>query len=160
MLLFQGNLRASTAAALCFTLSKRREWKKLSDSGRLVVRGIAVRSSNEVLQVALSFLDYLLTGTSASPLRKAITDSGLGESIIGGGMDDTLRQPTYSMGLKGVAPDNVEKVRPPSRFSFMSSTVGEYLGAPPAPPAKHTWLHHPCHAPTAARHREWPCLLT
>ena len=62
-------------------------------------------------QVALSFLDYLLTGTSASPLRKAITDSGLGESIVGGGMDDTLRQPTYSMGLKGVAPADVEKVQ-------------------------------------------------
>lgn len=61
-------------------------------------------------EVAMSFLDYLLTGTSASPLRKALTSSGLGERIVGGGMDDTLRQPTYTMGLKGVAPEDVEKV--------------------------------------------------
>ena len=62
-------------------------------------------------QVALSFLDYLLTGTAAAPLRKAVNDSGLGESIVGGGTDDTLRQITYSMGLKGVDPANVDKVR-------------------------------------------------
>lgn len=62
--------------------------------------------------VALSFLDYLLAGTSAAPLVKAINDSGLGESIVGGGVDDTLRQATYSMGLKGVEPDDVEKVPP------------------------------------------------
>jgi Zn-dependent M16 (insulinase) family peptidase len=84
--------------------------------------------------VALSFLDYLLTGTSASPLRKAITDSGLGESIIGGGMDDTLRQPTYSMGLKGVAPDNVEKVCPPSLSCRLLSV--------------HTWVPPPSAAAT------------
>lgn len=78
-------------------------------------------------QVALSFLDYLLTGTSASPLRKAITDSGLGESIVGGGMDDTLRQPTYSMGLKGVAPADVEKVSCFSTFGVPCLKQERYL---------------------------------
>ena len=63
--------------------------------------------------MALSFLDYLLTGTSAAPLVRALNDSGLGESITGGGVEDTLRQPVYSMGLKGVKPDDVEKVRTP-----------------------------------------------
>jgi hypothetical protein len=61
--------------------------------------------------VALTFLDYLLVGTDAAPLMKAINDSGLGESVVGGGTDDTLRQPTFSMGLKGVPPEDVEKVR-------------------------------------------------
>jgi hypothetical protein len=61
--------------------------------------------------VALTFLDYLLVGTDAAPLMKAINDSGLGESVVGGGVNDTLRQPTFSMGLKGVAPENVEKAR-------------------------------------------------
>jgi hypothetical protein len=60
--------------------------------------------------VVLTFLDYLLAGTSASVLHKALNDSGLGESVIGGGVDHTLRQPTYSIGLKGVDPDNVDKV--------------------------------------------------
>ena len=62
-------------------------------------------------QVALSFLDYLLAGTSAAPLAKALNDSGLGESIVGGGTDDTLRQPVFSMGLKGVKKADVEKAR-------------------------------------------------
>jgi len=61
-------------------------------------------------ELALGFLDYLMTGTAASPLRKALNDSGLGESIVGGGMDDELRQPVYSMGLKGVDPADVDKV--------------------------------------------------
>ena len=54
---------------------------------------------------ALGFLNYLMLGTSASPLRKALNDSGLGESVIGGGVDDDLRQPVFSIGLKasGVA---------------------------------------------------------
>ncbi len=49
---------------------------------------------------ALGFLNYLLLGTSASPLRKALNDSGLGESIVGGGVEDELRQPVFSVGLK------------------------------------------------------------
>ena len=61
-------------------------------------------------EMALGFLDYLMTGTSASPLRKGLNDSGLGESIVGGGSDDTLRQWAYTIGLKGVDPENVDKV--------------------------------------------------
>ena len=61
-------------------------------------------------EVALSFLDYLLTGTPASPLSKALNDSGLGESTLGGGVDDTLRQATYTAGLKGVAAEDADKV--------------------------------------------------
>lgn len=62
-------------------------------------------------EIALGFLDQLLTGTSASPLRKALNDCGLGESIVGGGIDDTLRQLTYTIGLKGVKPEDTDKVR-------------------------------------------------
>lgn len=51
-------------------------------------------------ELALGFLDYLLLGTSASPLRKAMNDSGLGEAVVGGGMDDELKQPIFSVGLK------------------------------------------------------------
>lgn len=61
--------------------------------------------------LALSFLDYLLLGTEASPLRKALNDSGLGEAIIGGGLGDELRQPSFSLGLKGVDPSRTKEVR-------------------------------------------------
>ena len=51
-------------------------------------------------------------GTPAAPLRKALNDSGLGESLIGGGLEDEMRQPAFSIGLKGVAGEDVEKVEP------------------------------------------------
>ena len=53
---------------------------------------------------ALGFLNYLMLGTAAAPLRKALNDSGLGESIIGGGVEDELRQPVFSLGLKARPP--------------------------------------------------------
>ena len=53
-------------------------------------------------ELGLGFLNYLMLGTSAAPLRKALTDSGLGESLIGGGIEDELCQPIFSIGMKGV----------------------------------------------------------
>eukprot|EP00873_Tetraselmis_striata_P018587 jgi/Tetstr1/438851/TSEL_027360.t1 len=61
-------------------------------------------------ELAFGFLNYLLLGTSASPLYKALMDSGLGEAIIGGGLEDELRQPMFSIGLKGVKPEDMDKV--------------------------------------------------
>jgi Zn-dependent M16 (insulinase) family peptidase len=51
-------------------------------------------------ELALGFLDYLMLGTSAAPLRKALNDSKLGAALVGGGMDDELKQPVWSVGLK------------------------------------------------------------
>lgn len=45
-------------------------------------------------------MNYLLLGTPASPLYKTLMDSGLGEALIGGGLEDELRQPIFSVGLK------------------------------------------------------------
>jgi Zn-dependent M16 (insulinase) family peptidase len=61
-------------------------------------------------ELGLGFLNYLMLGTSASPLRKALTDSGLGESLIGGGVEDELCQPVFSIGLKGVKQEDAPKV--------------------------------------------------
>eukprot|EP00913_Durusdinium_trenchii_P023993 g22534.t1 len=46
--------------------------------------------------LALQFLNYLMMGTPASPLYKALIDSGMGSSVIGGGMDDGMLQTTFS----------------------------------------------------------------
>ena len=64
--------------------------------------------SKEML--ALGMLDSLLLGTSSSKLRKALTESQLGESVTGGGLSDELLQSTFGVGLKGVKPSDVEKV--------------------------------------------------
>ena len=63
------------------------------------------------LVMALEIVTYALLHTPASPLRKALIDSGLGEDVIGGLSDDT-RQMTFSAGLKGVDPADVERVEP------------------------------------------------
>ena len=41
---------------------------------------------------------------------QALNDSGLGAAVIGGGIDDELKQPIFGLGLKGVDPANVDKV--------------------------------------------------
>jgi Zn-dependent M16 (insulinase) family peptidase len=55
-------------------------------------------------------LSHVLLGTQASPLRKALIDSGLGENLAGGGYDDYTRQPTFSVGLKGIRSEDGGKV--------------------------------------------------
>lgn len=57
--------------------------------------------------LGLSILSHILTATPASPLRKAIMDSGLGEDLAGAGFEEGLRQMFYSTGIKGVAPQNL-----------------------------------------------------
>eukprot|EP00595_Chromulina_sp_UTEXLB2642_P003778 CAMPEP_0196764920 /NCGR_PEP_ID=MMETSP1095-20130614/7173_1 /TAXON_ID=96789 ORGANISM="Chromulina nebulosa, Strain UTEXLB2642" /NCGR_SAMPLE_ID=MMETSP1095 /ASSEMBLY_ACC=CAM_ASM_000446 /LENGTH=864 /DNA_ID=CAMNT_0042121777 /DNA_START=525 /DNA_END=3119 /DNA_ORIENTATION=- len=61
-------------------------------------------------QLAIGVLDSLLLGTSTSELRKELTQSNLGEKLIGGGLSDELIQATFSIGLKGVKSENVKKV--------------------------------------------------
>lgn len=61
-------------------------------------------------ELALGFLDHLMLGTPASPLRKILLESGLGEAIVGGGVEDELLQPQFSIGLKGVSEDDIQKV--------------------------------------------------
>ena len=58
---------------------------------------------------ALSVLDQVLTGTPASPLHKALIDSGLGEQVISYvGFD--YRQAAFMAGLKGIEAKDVDKV--------------------------------------------------
>ncbi|WCJ17647.1 presequence protease 1 [Euphorbia peplus] len=61
-------------------------------------------------ELALGFLDHLMLGTPASPLRKILLESGLGDAIVGGGVEDELLQPQFSIGLKNVSDENIQKV--------------------------------------------------
>jgi len=62
------------------------------------------------LLMAISVLSYCLMSTQASPLRKALVDSGLGEDVIGGGFGAGLRQATFSAGLKGIRAEDAPQV--------------------------------------------------
>lgn len=61
-------------------------------------------------ELTLNILDHLLMGTTSSILRKTLLESGLGAAVTGGGLSDELLQATFSVGLKGVEPQNVAKV--------------------------------------------------
>ena len=63
-----------------------------------------------ILHFALIILDQILTGNSGSPLRKALIESDLGEDIAGFGLETNLRQPAWSIGMKGVEVPNLGKV--------------------------------------------------
>ncbi|MCB9422772.1 MAG: insulinase family protein [Ardenticatenaceae bacterium] len=67
-------------------------------------------NSDPVLTMALEVLSYALVSTPASPLRKALIDSGLGEDVTGGGFSTRLRQNTFGVGLKGIALADADKV--------------------------------------------------
>lgn len=60
--------------------------------------------------IALFVLGYVLLATPASPLKKALSESGLGEDIIGQGLGSDLRQLTFSTGLRGVEVENTDEV--------------------------------------------------
>jgi len=62
-------------------------------------------------ELTSNILDHLLMGTTQSILRKTLMESQLGEAIVGGGLSDELLQATFAVGLKGVKPDDVNKVQ-------------------------------------------------
>lgn len=69
---------------------------------------------------AWNVLDHLLTGTQASPLRRALIDSGLGEDLVATGLEEGLRQMVFSVGLKGIDPADAERVE-----EIVLQTLGE-----------------------------------
>jgi hypothetical protein len=65
---------------------------------------------DHMTSLGLAILSHILTATPASPLRKALIDSGLGEDLAGFGLEESLRTAAWSVGLKGVHPDTVAEV--------------------------------------------------
>ncbi len=66
------------------------------------------------LAIAYTLLAHVLMGTPASPLRRALIESGLGEEVLGSGYDyglfTTLRQLFFTAGMRGVQTEDVDKV--------------------------------------------------
>jgi presequence protease len=62
------------------------------------------------INLAMHMLEHILIGMPASPLRKALIESGLGEDLAGVGLEAELRQMYFSTGLKGIDPDDAGKV--------------------------------------------------
>lgn len=62
------------------------------------------------LGLAFRMLEHILLGMPASPLRRALIESGLGEDMAGQGLETELRQFVFDVGLKGVALEDTGKV--------------------------------------------------
>lgn len=67
-------------------------------------------TSDPVTDFSLQILANSLIGTPASPLKKALLDSGLGEDLAGLGLENELRQHIFSTGLKGTRASDAKKI--------------------------------------------------
>ena len=83
-----------------------------SQGGMITLNWLLGCSTDIEMNFALQALTYILVGMSASPLKKALIESGLGEDLAGVGFENELRQMFFSVGLKGVKSENIDKVEP------------------------------------------------
>ncbi len=74
-----------------------------SSKGYVTVNWLLAENRDPETILGLSILSHILIGTPASPLRKALIDSGLGEDLVGSGLEPELRQAYFSTGLKGLS---------------------------------------------------------
>jgi presequence protease len=75
----------------------------------VTINWLMPESTDPQTTLSLSILSHILLATPASPLKKALLDSGLGEDVTGGYQEE-LRQGYFMAGMKGVARENLEKV--------------------------------------------------
>ncbi|MDR2124897.1 MAG: insulinase family protein [Desulfovibrio sp.] len=73
-----------------------------AEKGMVTLNWMGPETADTELSPALCMLEHILLGLPASPLRRALIESGLGEDLAGGGLEDELRQTVFSVGLKGV----------------------------------------------------------
>ena len=79
------------------------------NKSQLRINWLLPENADPAFEMTMDILSYAILGTPASPLRKTLTDSGLGEDVLGG-YSSTTRQPTFSVGMKGIEAENVERV--------------------------------------------------
>src|SRR6266498_3513584 len=84
--------------------------KEIDKKHYLVVNWKLPDTSDAVLNFSLRILGHILIGTPASPLKKALLDSGLGEDLAGIGMESDLRHFVFSIGLKGTRKRHARKI--------------------------------------------------
>ena len=81
-----------------------------TNKAMITVSWLLPENNDPTVGLALGILSHILMGTAASPLRKALIDSELGEDVIGAGVDSSLRQLYFSAGLKGIALADIDTV--------------------------------------------------
>ena len=73
---------------------------------------VTVPSADSFRGLAMKVLSEVLLSNAGSPLRKALIDSGLGSALAdGSGLHDDYKESVFGAGLKGIAPEDAEKVQ-------------------------------------------------
>ena len=68
-----------------------------------------IKDPIEVL--SLQIINLVLLGHSGAPLKKKLLESNLGKALTDStGLDDEIKEPYFSVGLQGVANENIERV--------------------------------------------------
>ena len=76
----------------------------------LTLNWLLPEQGNAETSLAFGILAHILLGSPASPLRKTLIESGLGEDLAGIGLEDDIRQMYFSTGLKGINKKDADKV--------------------------------------------------
>lgn len=110
-------VKSSVPLAKPFKRAKRLEFAYAASEGEdldakhyLTVNWKLPAPENSAQDLSLAILAHALMGTPASPLRKALIDSGLGEDVAGIGLESDLREPIFSVGLKGTRARHAKKI--------------------------------------------------
>jgi Zn-dependent M16 (insulinase) family peptidase len=109
-------VKSNVPLAKPFKRPKRMEYaydagdsKDIEKKHYLLVNWKLPDTSDAVLNFSLRILGHILIGTPASPLKKALLDSGLGEDLAGG-MESQLRHFVFSAGLKGTRKRHAKEI--------------------------------------------------
>ncbi len=84
--------------------------EEIDPKGMMTLNWLLPETTDVSTNFALRILNFILLGMPASPLHKALIDSGLGEDLTGGGLEIELRQMSFSVGLKGIKVEDADKV--------------------------------------------------
>lgn len=82
--------------------------ESVDDSTYMAMTFVQGKTTDLFYVYSMMVLDYVLLGSSASLLRKALLEAKLGDDILDYGFDHDSLECTYSMGVKGSSPEKKE----------------------------------------------------
>ena len=84
--------------------------ERQGQKGMVTLNWLLGDTTDTQMNLSLHMLEYILLGMPGSPLRKALIDSKYGEDLAGQGLDAEIRQMYFSTGLKGIDPENADRI--------------------------------------------------
>ena len=102
------------------------EHESLTEKAAVCLTFLTNDVTDTIKTLAMRVLDYYLLDNAASPLRKALIDSHLGQELTSSGYADYQRDTFFTVGLKGTEPDRADKIEE-LIFNVLKKEVSEGL---------------------------------